>query len=191
MQVFTEAKHIYLDPKVFEKARAFAKAVTQTTNYRDSHQSNSQKIGRDHFISKLGEEAVKLVFEDLGQQVKGPDYTIYKAKQKSWQADLFINSTPLAVKTQSQVTAKRFTVSWIFQAGIYRCDSILKNPEAWVCFVSYNPVSYNQTVQTCTVYPPCQIKELSFREPRLEHLKASKKAVYLDDLPFTTNLTKA
>jgi hypothetical protein len=159
------------------KARAFAKNVTQTTNYSDSHQINLKKIEHDHFVSKLGEEAVKHVFEGLGQHVTGPDYSIYQSWQKSWQADLFINHQALAVKTQSSISAKKFQASWLFQNSEQRRDSILQDPNAWVCFVSCDESSRH-----CTVYLPCQIKDLHFREPKLEYLRNSKKAVYLEDL---------
>lgn len=178
LKLFDTARALKIHPNWRLKARAFAHAVVQTIDYTDSHQYNLQKIEHDHFVSKLGEEAVRQIFEDLKQHVKGPDYTIYPARQKSWQSDLIINETELAVKTQSLTSAKRYAVSWLFQSGHQRRDSILNHPSAWVCFVSYNP-----TDQCCTVYPPHQISELIFKEPRLEHLKHSKKAVYLEDLP--------
>jgi hypothetical protein len=181
LKLFHAPKVIPLQASWVIKARAFAKKVVKTTYYPDSHQTNLQKIELDHFLSKLGEEAVKQVFEDLGQAVIGPDYNVYQAKQKSWQSDLVVNSIALAVKTQSTSAAKRYSVSWIFQASSTRYDSILKHPEAWVCFVTYD-----QHQQSCSVYPPYQLKDLHFKEPKLEYLKSSKKAVYLEDLPITT-----
>jgi hypothetical protein len=182
LRLFHTPRVIPLQLSWLDRARVFAKAVIQTTNYQDSYQSNKQKIQQDHFISKLGEEAVKEVFTQLGQKVAGPDYTIYSAQQKSWQSDLVINNTELAIKTQSLVSAQKYSVSWLFQSGSKRYDHILNKPKAWVCFVSYG-----SKAQTCTVYPPMQIKDLVFKEPKLEYLKDSKKAVYLEDL-LTTNL---
>ncbi len=184
LNLFDTLQVLKVNPEWIIKARTFAKAVVQTTNYQDSHQSNLQKIELDHFVSKLGEEAVREVFIKLGQKVIGPDYTIYSSSQKSWQSDLLINDVELAVKTQSLNSAKKYSASWLFQSGSKRYDLILNKPEAWICFVSYDP-----KLQTCTVYPPYQIKDLPFKEPKLEHLKSSKKAVYLEDLP-TTNLVK-
>ncbi len=184
LKLFNTLQVLKVNPEWIIKARAFAKAVVQTTNYQDSHQSNLQKIELDHFVSKLGEEAVREVFIKLGQKVIGPDYTIYASKQKSWQSDLVINNTELAVKTQSLDSARKYSVSWLFQSGSKRYDLILNKPQAWVCFVSYDAKKQN-----CTLYSPMQIKELTFKEPRLEHLKDSKKAVYLEDL-LIANLTK-
>jgi hypothetical protein len=167
---------VHLSSSLISKAKQFAKDVTATTNYKDSRQSNIVKVEQDHFISKLGEEAVKLVFEKFAKAIKGPDYTIYKSRQKSWEADLFIDDVPLAVKTQSAEAAKKYGLSWTFQAGPVRRDPILEKREAWVCFVALRSFS------TLKVYPPYQIKDLKFREPKLKKLAASKLVVYAEDL---------
>jgi hypothetical protein len=167
---------VHLSSSLIGKAKRFAKDVVSTTNYKDSRQSNIAKIEQDHFISKLGEEAAKLVFEKFGKAVKGPDYTIYQSKQKSWEADLFIDGLPLAVKTQSAEAAKKYGLSWTFQAGPVRRDPILEKREAWVCFVALRSFS------TLKVYPPYQIKDLKFREPRLKKLAGSKLVVYAEEL---------
>lgn len=175
MRCFETLKEVRLNVALIDKARCFAKEVTATTNYRDSRQFSSAKIEHDHFISKLGEEAVRLVFEKFGKKVKGPDYTIYQKKQKSWDADLVVEGVPLAVKTQGAEAAKKYGLSWTFQAGSERRDPMLGRDDAWVCFVALTS-SY-----VATVYPPYQIKNLKFREPKLKKLKGSKLVVYAED----------
>jgi hypothetical protein len=179
---FETIQEVRLSSSLISRAKRFAKDVTATTNYKDSRQSNIAKIEQDHFSSKLGEEAVKLAFEKFVKTVKGPDYTIYKSKQKSWEADLFVEGVPLAVKTQSAEAAKRYGLSWTFQAGTVRRDPILEKPEAWVCFVELVAVS------SAKVYPPYQIKDLKFREPKLEKLKGSKLVVYAEELFHVSRL---
>ncbi|NEO84843.1 MAG: hypothetical protein F6J87_11400 [Spirulina sp. SIO3F2] len=184
MRYFCQAVSVQLQAAVLIKARQFADQVTPTVGtpgrgYLDSHQPNLAKIHQDHFVSKVGEEAVKTVFERLSQQVKGPDYKIYSRNQKSWLADLQVEGVDLAVKTQRIESAYRFGLSWVFQAGSERCDPILSQPEAWVCFVMFD-----QTQSCCTVYPPYQIKELQFDAPRLAHLRNSKRVVYAERLPI-------
>lgn len=176
MRYFQTIQHVRLTASHANRAKHFAKEVVATTNYRDSRQWNSAKIEHDHFISKLGEEAVRLVFETFTKDVKGPDYTIYQKKQKSWAADLFIDSVPLAVKTQGAEAAKKYGLSWTFQAGSERRDPILAKPDAWVCFVGL------ESSTRAKVYPPCQIKDLKFREPKLAKLKDSKLVVYAEEL---------
>ena len=183
MRYFTTVQTLVLSPELIVKARDFAKQVTPTigspgSGYRDTHQLDLKKIENDHFVSKAGEESVRIVFEKLGRRVKGPDYRIYEGKQKSWDSDLYVDGLGLAVKTQSVSLSKRFGLSWTFQAGTYRRDPILNQPEAWVCFVEFDHVT-----RQCRVFPPYQIKELTFGEPKLEKLKGSKKVVYVESLP--------
>ncbi len=175
MRSFQTVQEVRLNAALVNKAKHFAKEVTVTTNYRDSQQRNNAKIEHDHFISKLGEEAVRLVFEKLGKNVVGPDYTVYGQKQKSWDADLFVEGTALAVKTQGAEAAKKYGLSWTFQAGSKRRDPILEKPHAWVCLVRMGST-------LAKVYPPYQIKDLKFREPKLEKLKGSKLVVYAEEL---------
>lgn len=178
MRLFLSPIHVYLSSKKVEHARQFAKAVTSTVNYRDSNQFNSKKIQTDHFISKLGEEAVRQVYEQFGCSVIGPDYEIYEGKNKSWEEDLQINQIPLAVKTQPKSSAQKYGLSWTFQSSERRRDPILQQANNWVCFVGCNDVDghYN-----CYVYPPFQIKELVFRAPKLAKLKGKKQVVYATD----------
>jgi len=177
LKFYSDIRQVNLEKDAVLKAWDFANEVTATTSYSDSNQSQIKKIKDDHFVSKLGEEACKIVLSEFGY-VKGPDYSIYPANQKSWDDDLFINDIGFAVKTQRRTAARKYSLSWTFQSGKTRSDSILENPEAWVIFVEYDDFHpYN-----CCVYPPYQIKSLSFKEPKLQHLKAHKKVVYAETL---------
>lgn len=138
-----------------------------------------EKIRDDHFVSKLGEEAVRFVFETRNCKVEGPDYTIYTGKGKSWAADLKINDLDVAVKTQRRSAAKRYGLSWTFQDSPERRDPILDTPEDWVCLVVYEDLN---TDYECVVYPLRKIKQLIFEAPRLSKLVGKKQAVYLETL---------
>jgi hypothetical protein len=150
---------IKTSPEIIEKARTFTNQVITTVNYLDSKQFNQTKVWQDHFISKIGEEAVYQVFAQFTEQIIPPDYTIYQGKNKSWAADLNVNGIDLAVKTQTKTSANKFGLSWTFQAGLFRRDRILDQPEAWVCFVQCDDTNKNYH---CLVYPPMQIKTLMF-----------------------------
>lgn len=179
MKFYSSIQQVSVSIDAVKSAWAFAKKVSFTTDYSDSNQKKFLKIRDDHFVSKLGEEACKIVLNEFAD-VAGPDYKIYYGKEKSWEEDLFINGIGLAVKTQRRTNAQKYSLSWVFQAGNERRDIILNKPEAWVVFVEYDdtpPCNYR-----CNVYPPFQIKELQFEEPKLEHLKASKKVVYARSL---------
>lgn len=177
MNTFAKSKTISLPPAVIAKAAAFAEKVVKTVNYRDSNQDNHQKIRDDHFISKLGEEAVRSIFEALGARVEGPDYEIYEGKSKSWAHDLSIDDEAVAVKTQKTSAARKYGLSWTFQQSGFRNDPVLGNPEAWICFVECD----DRAQFRCTVFPPRQVKNLIFREPKLPHLQGKKKVVYAAD----------
>jgi len=183
MRYFAKVQAVAIDSSLVVKAKNFARQVTPTiglsgSGYRDTNQFNLRKIENDHFVSKVGEEAVRIIFEQSGRQVQGPDYQIYNGKQKSWDSDLYIDGLGLAVKTQATALAKKFGLSWTFQAGSYRKDPILNKLDAWVCFVEFN-----EATGQCRVFPPYQINELTFGEPKLEKLKGSKKVVYAESLP--------
>ncbi|MFT3895133.1 MAG: hypothetical protein QM730_26205 [Anaerolineales bacterium] len=179
MGTFRTPQTVHLSPEAVARATAFANAVTDTVNYRDSNQDVKQKIRDDHFVSKLGEEAVRAVFEVRDCKIEGPDYTIYTGKQKSWAADLKINELEVAVKTQRRSAAKRYGLSWTFQDSPERRDPILDSPEAWVCLVVYEDLKPGHE---CIVYPLKKIKHLIFEAPRLVKLIGKKQAVYLETL---------
>ena len=179
MATFRTPQIVYLSSEVVSRAQAFAEAVTETVNYRDSNQLRKQKISDDHFVSKLGEEAACSVFTARHCIVVGPDYSIYAGKQKSWAADLKINNLEVAVKTQRRSAAKRYGLSWTFQDSPKRRDPILAKPEAWVCLVVYEDLKPGYE---CLVYPLRKIKQLIFEEPRLTKLVGRKQAVYLETL---------
>ncbi len=179
MPTFSEPQLVHLPPEAVTRATAFADAVTSTVNYRDSNQTIKHKIRDDHFVSKLGEEAVRFVFEQRDCIIKGPDYTIYSGKQKSWDADLKINDLEVAVKTQRRSAAKRYGLSWTFQDSPERRDPILDMPDAWVCLVVFEDLKEGHQ---CVVYPLRKIKQLIFEAPRLSRLVGKKQAVYLETL---------
>lgn len=179
MPTFKSAQTILIPEDVKERASAFAAAVTETVDYRDSNQAAKEKIRDDHFVSKLGEEAVRILFEGRGCQVTGPDYGVYEAKRKSWAADLKVNEIEVAVKTQRRSAANRYGLSWTFQDSPERRDPILDMPEAWVCLVVFEDL---KTETECLVYPLRKIKQLIFEAPRLAKLVGKKQAVYLETL---------
>jgi len=179
MPTFKEPQTVLISSEAVERAIAFASAVVSTVNYQDSEQIVQQKIQDDHFVSKLGEEAVHFVFEQRDCTVEGPDYEVYSGKRKSWEADLKINGLEVAVKTQRRSAAKRYGLSWTFQDSPKRRDPILDMPDAWVCLVVYEDLKDGYE---CVVYPLRKIKQLIFEAPRLSRLVGKKQAVYLETL---------
>ncbi len=165
---------IKIPESVVKKASSFADSVISTVDYSDSNQTRQRKIRDDHFISKIGEEAVYRCFKLFTDAVSKPDYKIYSGSKKSWESDLRVEDIPIAVKTQKKSSAEKYGLSWTFQDSPVRHDPILDEPEAWVCFVECDDTAEYK----CTVYPPNQMMDLIFREPKLSHLKGKKKVIY-------------
>jgi len=180
MRCFTTIQTIAPTPGAIARARVFAARVMATfpQGYGDTGQHNLVKIQADHEVSKIGEACVATAFRRCGQPVTGPDYEVYEGNQKSWAADLVVAGVPLAVKTQTQAAAQRYERSWTFQASPQRFDPILQEPEAWVCFVVWD-----ETTAIAAVYPPYQIRELTFAEPKRATLQGTKRVVYAHTLP--------
>jgi hypothetical protein len=178
MLFYSTIQRVIISAATISKAREFANNVVATTNYSDSNQYSLEKIKQDHFISKVGEEAARIVLAGFAV-VSGPDYGIYAADRKSWDDDLYVHKTGISVKTQKKSVAAKYGLSWTFQCSVTRSDIILKKPDAWVVFVEFDDLSRN----ICFVYPPYQIKELTFGQPVLQKLKGHKKVVYANTLP--------
>ena len=149
--------------------------VVETFSYCDRGPHTREKLRQDHFVSKIGEEAVFAIFSQYTEEIEPPDYKIYPEGAKSWEPDLRIDGIGLAVKTQLQSNATKYGLSWMFQYGKYRKDAIFNEPEAWVCFVECNDEdrSYN-----CVVHPPLQMMEITFGEPKVPQLRGWKKVAY-------------
>lgn len=179
MSTFRVPQTILIPKDAEDRAFEFARSVIATVNYRDSNQAVKEKIRDDHFVSKLGEEAVRILFQGRECLVEGPDYGVYEAKRKSWAADLKINGLEVAVKTQRRSAANRYGLSWTFQDSHKRRDPILDMPDAWVCLVVFEDLKEETE---CLVYPLRKIKQLIFEAPRLSKLAGKKKAVYLETL---------
>lgn len=179
MTTFKTPQTIQIPDDAKQRALGFAKAVTATVNYTDSNQVILQKIQDDHFVSKLGEEAVRILFQSRECQVTGPDYSVYEARGKSWAADLKVNGLDVAVKTQRRSAGNRYGISWTFQDSPERRDPILDKPDAWVCLVVFEDLKKECG---CLVYPLRKIKQLIFEAPRLARLVGKKQAVYLETL---------
>ncbi|MBE7435326.1 MAG: hypothetical protein HS100_15535 [Anaerolineales bacterium] len=179
MPTFRTPRIVQIPDEARERALDFAKRVTETVNYRDSNQTVIEKVRDDHFVSKLGEEAVRILFEGRNCLVDGPDYGVYEAKRKSWAADLRVNDLDVAVKTQRRSAANRYGLSWTFQDSPERRDPILDMPDAWVCLVVFEDLKEETE---CVVYPLRKIKQLIFEAPRLGKLVGKKQAVYLETL---------
>ncbi|MFP4008331.1 MAG: hypothetical protein ACLFQP_00020 [Halothece sp.] len=187
MRFFKQVKIVPVSDNMLEKARIFSEEVLLTVGrqgrYKDTNQNDLAKNRQDHYVGKVAEEAVRQIFQELDREVQGPDYKIYQGRGKSWDSDLYVDGVPLAVKAQTTEMAKKFGLSWTFQASESRYDPILNKPNSWVCFVEFD-----QQNRQCYVYPPYQIQELTFAKPKLPKYWGTKLAVYRSSLPLFVSI---
>lgn len=79
----------------------------------------------DVISGAMAELAVYRVLKEKGVDVSYPDFKIYEAKDKSYDADLTDGLHHFHVKGQTLESKKRYGPSWLMQ----RNDPILQNPE--------------------------------------------------------------
>jgi len=178
-KIIDKKTNIILDESAILRAKEFASNVVGTCNYADSNQNSSGKIMNDYYTSKMGEEAVCMVFKIYGAECSSPDYNIYVGSDKSWSPNLNVNGLGVAVKTQRRSSAQRYGLSWMFQVSPVHRDHILDEPDAWVVFVEYDDVNGSNEF---IVFPPMQIKDIKFGDPKLDYLKGKQKVVYASDV---------
>lgn len=177
--MLTEKKMYKLAPSIeaINKAKAFSEEVVDTLVYKNTER-NIYKIKQDHFIGKLAEEAVYILYHSLGYDISKPDYSVYSSTDKSFSSDLQLNGKPLAVKAQTASMAKITGLSWTFQVDPKRFDPIVHQPEALVVCVL---VDDSDDKMTCYVFPIKEIQDLVFKQPMFRKYIGKKLVVYAED----------
>jgi len=117
-----EVSRYYLD-----KCTRFADEQLETSKHLYAYRGESRidKIREDIIVGKLGECAAYQYLDYLGFKVSRPDFKIYKGRRKSFDADFSCENGLFHVKSQSEVSRKRYGASWLVQ----RKDPMLQNPE--------------------------------------------------------------
>lgn len=178
--MFTTMQTITLGEHHVRRAKCFKRWMRDTgeLNYSDSNQGNIETVLMNHYHSKLGEAAAQIAIEASGRTCSFPDYAIYHPEDRNWGPDLTSQGTPIGVKSVTREAARRIgAVSWVFQKGKWRRDTILDVPEHWVVFTLI------ETDHVVKVLPPYQMKELTLKAPILDKYKTEKAVVYAKDLP--------
>ena len=167
---------------MYAKCTTFARAQVDTSRskYRQRGQSNSQRIVKQIADGKMGEMICRQYLLSLGYPCNEPDFEIYTARHKSFDADLQ-SCSPVHVKTQCSDSASRYGESWVFQAGgvgFGNKDPLLDSSSSdWAMFVTLGKLS-------AKVIGPLDMRDVRahLKDPVLQHLKGIKKCVYLKDV---------
>jgi hypothetical protein len=162
---------IKIPKKVREQCEQFAIecASTNKDEYAKRNQTNLSKIQLDIVVGKIGEWAV---MKFLGKGCSKPDFEIYTAKKKSFDADLTYNGVNVHVKSQSEKSASMYGISWLFQ----KRDPLYRKPNPDDLIVG---VLVGDTEAEIVMYG--NVASLVFGEPKIHQLRGSKVAIYLEE----------
>ncbi len=153
---------------------------TNTDEYKRRNQFSVNKIKQDVYNGKMAEFGVYEFLSDRFE-VSEPDIQVYSARQKSFDADLFLTNkngkeVKIHVKSQHIDSANRFGKSWSFQPE----DVLTFSPDE------------NDTVCFCLVHDDTTIEILKnikavdlvnrYKDPKLPKLKGKKRVIYFEDL---------
>jgi hypothetical protein len=139
--------------------------------YASRNQTNENKVRADIYLGKLAEYAVFNYLISKGRKCSAPDITIYEAKQKSYDADLYVNGqSPLHVK--SCIQAQGYGNSWVFQPN----DPLVLSPseDETIALV----VATSDAVFDCYIVKALDVIEM-YRAPR--KIELNKKVLYEED----------
>ena len=171
----------------WHKCRLYAEeefsTVQKTRQQRG--QSNPRRIIHQTAVGKMGELMACDYLRGLGYECTDPDFQVYKARQKSWDSDMYLTLThrhKVACKAQDEESARRFGQSWIFQKGGHgfgHTDPVIQKGESLSVFVSLN--LKEKTAEVRGPFRMCDLRPL-FKPPRIERLRFSKVALYWEDM---------
>lgn len=144
---------------------------------------NRERAVNDIFVGKMGEVGAFIHFCELGQTPTPPDFVVYNARNKSFDADLFMGNYNIHCKTQSAESQERYGTSWILQYGT-RCDPLFKrrtNDDLFMGMtLSGNIVTIHTIINVNNLFE-CGAVGL----PAIKWLEETKRAVYYDKIKNT------
>lgn len=155
---------------------------TSQDQYRRRNQSNPTRIVKQIADGKMGELLACAHMKRLGFECTDPDFAIYTARFKSFDADLISGDTHVHVKSQNRKSADKYGTSWVFQAGgqgVGHVDPCVKKGESWCIFVVVDHETHS-----AEIHGPLDMVKVRphFKDPKLQHLVGIKKCIYLEDI---------
>ena len=162
------------EQKAICKKFAIESCGTSKDEYARRNQNDMSKIQRDIYFGKLAEYMVYNNLIERGYIVNEPDVAIYIGYRKSYDADLTAttNAGKIELHVKCHVKNSNFPVSWMFQKN----DPLLsKRPiNNYLCLVVIEDGEAYMYV--------CDIRSVSFGEPKKMSLRKSKACLYLEGL---------
>lgn len=175
----------YVGRDIIKLCEIFADRVISTniSQYEKRKQFDQKKIWNDIFYGKIAEWGVYFIYSERGRKnLDPPDMKIYKAKDKSFDADLKFGLFNLHIKSQTYESSARYGDSWIFQAK----DPLFESANEYDILVGCR-VSLDQPSKSYIEGALVEIKlekafhDLIIGKTKLSKFSENKKAVYLKD----------
>jgi hypothetical protein len=169
-----------------EKCEEFANASVDSSlnHYKRRKQGNRDKIIQDITTGKLGEIAAYRLLRRNGIYSRQPDFEIYDARGKSFDADLGWKEYNFHCKAQNEDSANKYGVSWILQwggKGHGHVDKLFKRQEPTdyliPSLVRDDCVDIFGCIRVSTLFDEGCIKA-----PAVKWLEDCKRAIYLEDI---------
>lgn len=163
---------------------AVAQLETSINHYKKRKQGNAAKITEDIITGKLGELAAYRFLRSKGIMCAAPDFNIYEARQKSFDADLNFEGKQFHCKSQSRMSAAKYGESWILQwggKGHGHIDKLFKNRSKNDYLVPMQ-VSETEVIIYGIIPVDTLFKNDLIKEPKLAWFADTKRAVYLNDI---------
>jgi len=171
-------------------ATKFAEARYEKSkaHYMRRRQFNESKIKQDIIVGALGEiAAYKMLKEDYGMGVSKPDFNVYEAQKKTFDADLQDKQgRNYHCKSQSMDSASKYGKSYILQYGgngYGHTDKLFRNRDNNDYLI---PALVDTEKMTVTLYGCYRISSIFdadlIKLPKVKWLEDTKRAIYLNDL---------
>ena len=161
--------------------------IETKNHYSRRGQTNIDKIEYDCYIGALGEIAIYRFLKKLGIKISKPDFVIYEARKKSFEADLSDKQgNKFHCKSQSEKSKNMYGTAWIFQydgIGMGHKDPLFKNytNKDYLVLCSVSPddmeVDIHGVIQVEDV-----VKKDLLTLPDVDWLKTSKRKLDLNEV---------
>jgi len=175
----------HVSKEIQQKAVEFA--TQRYRNYSDTNQNNPDKTFQDDFVGKVGEDVARQwLVEFLSSDITEIDFEIYSLSERNWNPDFYLGDIGIHVK--SCLVNSPWGISWIFQKdSSRRKDDLFKQKtekmnDIIVCVqISHSSINENLYGDVLVVNTWENLHR-KMRKPILNHLKASKAALYYNTL---------
>jgi len=188
IQVVNNHFLVSLEADDFLKCETFTTNVVNTNleQYAKRGQKDPKAIYKQIMEGKLAEIAVEKLMKSLGIKTSEVDFGIYDKKHKSWAPDLVTDFGSVHVKSMCTKQAKKYTLSWTFQAGrSWDTDKLISQAKEddYIALVEVNDTDYTQPIKIVGLINFNHILANDLlKHPKLPQLLGIKKVLYYTDI---------